>query len=81
MKEPLTGSYTCSLNSFTPIRFADDFVSSQFAVSFESLSPDMDLEKFASCFNNTCADIFDYFPPLKYLKVKSQPWLNGEARV
>ncbi len=83
VKQPLAGYYTHSLNSFTPIRFADAFVSSQFAVSFESFSSDMDLEEFASSFNNTCANIWDSFAPLKlkYPKARSQPWLNGEARV
>lgn len=34
VKQPLTGYYTHSLNSFTSILFADAFVSSEFAVSF-----------------------------------------------
>lgn len=43
----------------------------------------MDLEEFASSFNNTCANILDSFAPLKlkYPKARTQPWLNSEARV
>ncbi len=52
-------------------------------MSFEYFSSDMDLEELSSSFNNTCANMLVYFAPLelKYPKARSQPWLNGEARV